>query len=155
MFFLTQFTLQIMLLKKSVDMKSTIFKLWPITTFRQICLLLLNRMLKKNCSPNIFNNVPHFPIKTKLFRLKPRLFLTLNLPAKKKLQTWKCTVQNAHYTIPTTHYPQHTPHCTQLTTHHTASCTLKNPAYGRHWISRPMRIIRPIFFFGGGMVKNK
>ena len=30
----------------------------------------------------------------------------------------------------------------------------KNPAYGRHWISRPMRIIGPIFFFEGGMVKK-
>ena len=31
----------------------------------------------------------------------------------------------------------------------------KNPAYGRHWISRPMRIIGPIFFLRGGMVKKK
>ena len=30
----------------------------------------------------------------------------------------------------------------------------KNPAYGRHWISRPMRIIGPIFFFGGGWSKK-
>ena len=34
-------------------------------------------------------------------------------------------------------------------------CHKKNPAYGRHWISRPMRIIGPIFFLGGGIVKKK
>ena len=32
---------------------------------------------------------------------------------------------------------------------------VKNPAYGRHWISRPMRIIGPIFFFGGDGKKKR
>ena len=30
----------------------------------------------------------------------------------------------------------------------------KNPAYGRHWIFRPMRIIGPIIFCGAKMVKK-